>query len=93
MSMIKCSECGKRISDKATVCVHCGNPLKNEKLDNSINDQKVKIKKNNKTNNILLIILILLIHLILFTGGTRNFLNSDTVIANVILSSKTILNQ
>lgn len=88
MSMIKCSECGKEISNKAKVCVHCGNPLKNEEQDNSVNEKKVKIKKNNKTNNILLIILILLIHLILFLGGTRNFLNSDTVIANVIYPVK-----
>lgn len=28
MAMIKCSECGKEISDKAKVCVNCGNPLK-----------------------------------------------------------------
>ena len=27
MSLIKCSECGKEISDKATVCVHCGCPV------------------------------------------------------------------
>lgn len=27
MALIKCSECGKEISDKATACVHCGCPL------------------------------------------------------------------
>ena len=27
MSLIKCSECGKEISDKATACVHCGCPV------------------------------------------------------------------
>ena len=27
MTLIKCSECGKEISDKATVCPGCGNPL------------------------------------------------------------------
>ena len=27
MSLIKCSECGKEISDKATNCVHCGCPI------------------------------------------------------------------
>ena len=27
MALIKCSECGKKISDKAAVCVHCGCPL------------------------------------------------------------------
>ena len=27
MSMIKCTECGKEISDKATACPHCGCPM------------------------------------------------------------------
>tara|TARA_B100001250_G_C19674444_1_gene733005 strand:+ start:21 stop:449 length:429 start_codon:yes stop_codon:yes gene_type:complete len=26
MALIKCSECGKEISDKAASCPHCGNP-------------------------------------------------------------------
>lgn len=31
MSLIKCSECGKEISDKAPVCIHCGCPLEKDK--------------------------------------------------------------
>lgn len=27
MTMIKCSECGKEISDKASVCIGCGAPI------------------------------------------------------------------
>lgn len=27
MSLIKCRECGKEISDEATACVHCGCPV------------------------------------------------------------------
>lgn len=27
MTMIKCSECGKDISDKASVCMSCGAPI------------------------------------------------------------------
>jgi len=27
MALIKCSECGKEISDRATTCPNCGNPL------------------------------------------------------------------
>lgn len=30
MALIKCSECGRTISDKATACVHCGAPLTEE---------------------------------------------------------------
>ena len=32
MALIKCSECGKEISDKATTCIHCGNPILQEKV-------------------------------------------------------------
>ena len=28
MPLIKCSECGKDISDKAETCPNCGNPIK-----------------------------------------------------------------
>ncbi|WP_222622704.1 hypothetical protein [Ramlibacter albus] len=28
MALISCPECNKTVSDKATACVHCGNPLK-----------------------------------------------------------------
>lgn len=27
MALIKCPECGKEVSDKATACIHCGFPL------------------------------------------------------------------
>lgn len=30
MALIKCSECGKEISDKAKQCIHCGCPIENE---------------------------------------------------------------
>lgn len=30
MSLIKCSECGKEISDKAVACPNCGMPLRQE---------------------------------------------------------------
>jgi len=41
MSLIKCSECGKEISDKAEICINCGNPIQKE-----IEYQKMKNKKN-----------------------------------------------
>lgn len=34
MSLIICPECGKQISDKAELCVHCGYPLKQLKNKN-----------------------------------------------------------
>ena len=27
MALIECNECGRKISDKAEVCIHCGNPI------------------------------------------------------------------
>ena len=32
MAFVKCPECGKEISDKATVCIHCGCPIEKEKI-------------------------------------------------------------
>lgn len=32
MALIKCSECGKEISDKAKSCIHCGCPIEEEEL-------------------------------------------------------------
>ena len=34
MALIKCGECGKEISDKATTCIHCGCPI--EEKENKI---------------------------------------------------------
>lgn len=39
MALFKCSECGKEISDKATACISCGNP---------IHDQPAKDNENKK---------------------------------------------
>lgn len=36
MSLIKCKECGKEISDKAESCVNCGCPISKKKSDNNI---------------------------------------------------------
>ena len=30
MALIKCPECGKKVSDKANACIHCGYPLDEE---------------------------------------------------------------
>ena len=34
MALIKCPECGKKISDKSTVCIHCGCPIENTVNEN-----------------------------------------------------------
>ena len=43
MALINCPECGRRVSDKALSCVHCGYPLKaeiqEEEYKNAINER------------------------------------------------------
>lgn len=34
MALIKCPECGKDVSNKATACIHCGYPLDDIMLEN-----------------------------------------------------------
>jgi len=44
MALIKCSECGKEVSDKATACPFCGNPIHIEAIQNiSLTKKKWKI--------------------------------------------------
>lgn len=43
MAMIKCSECGQMVSDRAKTCIHCGNPL-------AAPDYTVKIKTPTLAN-------------------------------------------
>jgi len=56
MALIKCSECGKEISDKAKMCVNCGNPISNNEskliiygyTDSYLINPPVKIFLNDK---------------------------------------------
>lgn len=34
MSLIKCPECGKEVSDQSHICIHCGYPLSNNAKNN-----------------------------------------------------------
>ena len=33
MALVKCPECGRVVSDRAKVCIHCGYPLQDEKQE------------------------------------------------------------
>ena len=48
MALIKCPECGKEISDKVKVCIHCGYPLMEENV-NQITTLPEVNDKNNET--------------------------------------------
>ena len=45
MALIKCSECGKEISDKATVCPICGNPILKDEVEIKPTLQEEKVNK------------------------------------------------
>lgn len=53
MSMIKCRECGKELSDKARTCPNCGCPINNMAGNNAVNTEEsfniVTGKKRNST--------------------------------------------
>ena len=42
MPLIKCPECGREVSDKALVCIHCGYPL-SDMNNNNTNEESVEI--------------------------------------------------
>ncbi|MEM5768616.1 MAG: zinc ribbon domain-containing protein [Bacillota bacterium] len=46
MALIRCAECGKELSDKAEVCIHCGCPIQSGQQNVGI-DVRAILKKNN----------------------------------------------
>lgn len=68
MSLIKCQECGKEISERATACPNCGCPISNTERDekeqiinNQSNDIYVSKKKNKVGFRIGIVILALFV--------------------------------
>jgi len=53
MALIKCPDCGKEITDKATNCVHCGCPInipKSSHDDENVNTQSSEEIKSDESN-------------------------------------------
>jgi len=69
MSMTKCSECGREISDRATVCPNCGNPTKAQ--TNLTEGNVVTIQKTFKKWKAvkLVSVLAIVIGILSFAGG------------------------
>lgn len=60
MALIICTECGREISDKASICPHCGNPMSNNTI--ASDTPKHSALSNQKIFKVVLpIILILLV--------------------------------
>ena len=54
MALIKCTECGKEISDKAEYCIACGAPTQKKEAV-----LKTKEEQQNKLKNIVLPLIML----------------------------------
>lgn len=49
MALIKCPECGKEISDKASACIHCGCPIQQEQVQQQYTPPKQEVYKEPNT--------------------------------------------
>lgn len=63
MALIKCPECGREISDKASSCPSCGCPIESQKseiVNNIVNEKIIDLQQPNKSNkkNMLIIAII-----------------------------------
>lgn len=93
MALIKCSECGHEISDKASFCPHCGYPmevdsdLKNNNDNESVDVEKEDVfvseqmSKRNKINFKAVIPIMGLLVLALILGG---YLYSRDLVPNLV---------
>ena len=59
MALIKCSECGRDVSDKASACPNCGCPVQREQQMQKVPEQKHK--KNNSWRIVLAVIISVLV--------------------------------
>ena len=74
MALIKCPECGKEISDKATNCPSCGCPLENANSNEQSSSQDLlkKDKVNKKIKLIIPIVCIVAIAIIVSIVGIKS---------------------
>lgn len=52
MALTNCTECQKEVSDKATVCPHCGSPINNMTAQEASASVKFKNLKTGESSNI-----------------------------------------
>ena len=80
MALVKCSECGKEISDKALSCPHCGNPI--QAIRNAqIAEQN---KRYSKELNIQIILYSILGFLASFALGAYLFTHNYLLVCIII---------
>jgi len=79
MALIKCNECGKEISDKATTCIHCGCPKPKQKKEiedykNLIITNITKMNTKQKLGGILAIVGLTILLLIILNNNKPNII-------------------
>lgn len=72
MALIKCSECGKEISDRASVCIHCGCPLIISEIKEDNLPKVVKGKRKKLIMYIVIICILLVVASSLFIVSNPN---------------------
>ncbi len=82
MALIKCSECGKKISDKAEKCINCGTPIsemlnKNNNSDKELNDLKNYVERDKKLRKIVLMILVFIVLGVVLSKIVNNIKNNN----------------
>lgn len=103
MALIKCNECGKEISDKATTCIHCGNPIKKEIISKKnwkdlTSQEKNIIKKDLEEKNenlmtkksLMVVVCILTIPFIIFMFCIDNIFSPFACLGAVIIFAITL---
>lgn len=61
MALIKCSECGKKFSDNAAACPHCGCPISAQKPT----PQKIKIPMDKSSKPIAIISISIIVAIVI----------------------------
>lgn len=70
MALIKCPECGKEISNKASSCPSCGYPINKTEVETE--QDRINIRGKNKGKNFLTFGIILFFVSMIFGLGTAN---------------------
>lgn len=78
MALIKCSGCGKEITDKATSCIHCGKEIvkKEEKKEKVKKDKTTSSKKGLIIGGIVVLLLIVIAVACYFVFFTNNIIGT-----------------
>lgn len=81
MALICCPECGKEISDKSTMCIHCGYPIASEQISSKkhntssnlvfLNKIKEKFISQNKQKNMLTAIIAIAVVVLAITSVNK----------------------